>query len=70
MNIKGAIIGPHNTDLVTEIALAIKLDASVKDLADPILLHSSLSEAVIKSAHAFSDECLHLPPKMNPDASN
>ena len=59
----GHIIGPHATDLVAEIAVAIKLDASVKDLADTIHLHPSLSEAVMEAAHAASDECLHLPPK-------
>lgn len=63
----GHIIGPHATDLVAEIALAMKLDATVKDLAETIHLHPSLSEAVMEAAHAASDECLHLMPKKKRD---
>jgi len=56
------IIGPHATDLIAEAALAMRLGASVKDLADTIHLHPSLSEAMMETAHAALDECLHLPP--------
>ena len=64
----GHIIGAHATDLVAEIALAINLNASVKELAETIHLHPSLSEAIMEAAHAASDECLHLPPVIRPDA--
>jgi dihydrolipoamide dehydrogenase len=62
----GHIIGPHATDLVAEIALAMKLDGSVADLAQTIHLHPSLSEAIMEAAHAASDECLHMPPVVKP----
>ncbi|MBT4263008.1 MAG: dihydrolipoyl dehydrogenase [Deltaproteobacteria bacterium] len=58
----GHIIGPHATDLIAEVALAIKMEATVKDLAETIHLHPSLSEAIMEVAHAAGDECLHLPP--------
>jgi dihydrolipoamide dehydrogenase len=56
------LIGPHATDLVAEGALAIKLGATVKDLAETIHLHPSLSEGLMEAAHAAMDECLYLPP--------
>ena len=63
-NILGVhIIGAHATDLIAEAALAIKLKATVKDLAETIHMHPSLSEALMEAAHAASDECLYLPPQ-------
>jgi len=58
----GHIIGPHATDLIAEIALAIKTGATVKEVGDTIHLHPSLSEAVMETAEAASDSSLHLPP--------
>ncbi|MCP4756356.1 MAG: dihydrolipoyl dehydrogenase, partial [Proteobacteria bacterium] len=57
------IIGPHATDLVAEASLAIKLEATVKDLAETIHLHPSLSEALMEVAHAAGDEGIHIPPR-------
>jgi dihydrolipoamide dehydrogenase len=56
------IIGPHATDLVAEAALAIKLNATVKDMAETIHLHPSMSEGLMEVAHAAMDAGLHVPP--------
>jgi len=57
------LIGPHATDLVAEAALAIKLGATVRDLAGTIHLHPSFSEGLMEVAHAAMDECLHILPR-------
>lgn len=57
------LIGPHATDLIAEAALAIKLGATVKNLAETIHLHPSLSEGLMEAAHAALDTCLHMPPQ-------
>ena len=56
------IIGPHATDLIAEAALAMKLGATAKDMAETIHLHPSLSEGLMETSHGALDECLHLPP--------
>ncbi|MBW2091637.1 MAG: FAD-dependent oxidoreductase, partial [Deltaproteobacteria bacterium] len=55
------IIGPHATDLIAEAALAMTLGATVKDLAETIHVHPSLSEAVMETAHTALDVPLHMP---------
>ncbi|MBW2324467.1 MAG: dihydrolipoyl dehydrogenase, partial [Deltaproteobacteria bacterium] len=55
------IIGPHATDLIAEAALAMKLGATVKDLAETIHVHPSLSEVVMEAAHTALDTPLHSP---------
>lgn len=56
------IIGAHATELVAEAAMAMKMGATVRDLADTIHLHPSLSEGMMEVAHAALDEGLHSPP--------
>jgi dihydrolipoamide dehydrogenase len=40
------LVGPHATDLIAEGALAVKLGATVKDLAETIHAHPTLSEVM------------------------
>ncbi len=56
------LLGPHASDLVHECALALKLGATVADLAHTIHAHPTMSEAVAEAAEAALGECLHLPP--------
>jgi len=44
------LIGPHATDLIAEAALAMKLGATLNDLASTIHLHPSLSEIILETA--------------------
>jgi dihydrolipoamide dehydrogenase len=44
------IIGPHAADLIHEMAIAIKGKLTMKDLAEIISIHPSISEAVVGTA--------------------
>lgn len=48
------IVGPQATELISEGALAMELEATVEDLASAIRLHPSLSESQVEAAR----ECL------------
>jgi dihydrolipoamide dehydrogenase len=49
------IVGPHATDLIAEGALAIKMRATVKDLAETIHAHPTLSEVMQEVSRKFLD---------------
>lgn len=53
------IIGPHATDLIAEATLALKLGATVTDLASTIHVHPSLSEAIFETSLAALDRRIH-----------
>lgn len=48
------IVGPHATELISEAALAMELEATVEDLARGMRLHPSISESQVEAAR----ECL------------
>ncbi len=48
------IVGPHATELISEAALAMELEATVEDLALGMRLHPSISESQVEAAR----ECL------------
>ena len=54
------ILGANASELIHEASLAIKLGASVKDLAHAIHAHPTLSEAVMEAAEATYDKAIHL----------
>jgi dihydrolipoamide dehydrogenase len=56
------LIGPHAADLVHECALALKLGATVADIAHTIHAHPTLSEGVKEAAEAALGRSIHLPP--------
>ena len=45
------IAGAHATDLIAELALAIKLGANIADIAHTIHAHPTLAEGVFEAAH-------------------
>ncbi len=53
------IVGPHATDLIAEGTLAIRLGATVEDLAHTIHAHPTLSEALMETAHKAIGAGLH-----------
>ena len=57
------LIGPHATDLVAEAALAMQVKATVRDLAETIHLHPSLSEGLMEAAHAATGRSIHVLPR-------
>jgi dihydrolipoamide dehydrogenase len=57
------IIGPHASDLIHEAALAIRLGLTVKDIAETIHSHPTLSEALKEAADDVHGSAIHIPPK-------
>jgi len=53
------IIGPHATDLIAEAALALKMKATVRDLAETIHAHPTLAEIMMEAAMKAMDQPLH-----------
>ncbi len=53
------IMGPHATDIISEVALAMKLGATAKDLAHTIHAHPTLPEAIYEAALGQLDGSLH-----------
>ena len=53
------IAGPHATDLIAEGILAIRLGATVEDLAQTIHAHPTLSEVLMETAHKAMGSPLH-----------
>ncbi len=65
---EGKLIGaqlmcPRATDMIAELAAAMKLGASVKDIADTIHPHPTVSEVVMEAAHDWEGLCCHALPK-------
>ena len=54
------ILGAHASDLIHEAAVAIRLGASVADLAHTIHAHPTLGEIVMESAEAAYDRAIHI----------
>jgi dihydrolipoamide dehydrogenase len=53
------MVGPHATDLLAEGALAMNMGGTVKDLADTIHAHPTLSEIMMEVALKAMDRSLH-----------
>jgi dihydrolipoamide dehydrogenase len=61
----GAIVGPNAGDLITEIGLAIEMDADAEDIGLTIHPHPTLSETVAFAAEAYAGTLtdLYMPKK-------
>ncbi|MCX7793503.1 MAG: dihydrolipoyl dehydrogenase [Thermodesulfovibrionales bacterium] len=57
------IIGAHASDIIHEAALAIKAGLKVKDIANMIHAHPTLSEGLMEAAEDVYSMAIHLPPK-------
>jgi dihydrolipoamide dehydrogenase len=55
------IVGPRATDLITEGALAIKLESTLDELIATIHAHPSIGEAVREAALAAQGRAIHIP---------
>ena len=54
------IIGPHATDLISEAALAVEMDAFAEDLALTIHPHPTLGEAMMEAAAHALGHAVHI----------
>jgi dihydrolipoamide dehydrogenase len=55
------IIGPDAGGLIHEAALALRMKATVKDLAQTVHAHPTLSEALMEAGEAALGNAIHLP---------
>ena len=55
-----AIVGPHASDLISEAALAIEMDAFAEDIALTIHPHPTLGEAVMEAAAKALGHAIHV----------
>ncbi|MGL6106708.1 dihydrolipoyl dehydrogenase [Romboutsia sp.] len=62
--IGASIVGPHATDLLTELSLAVGLGLTVEQVGDIIHAHPSLSEGLMEALHDVHGECCHAAPKL------
>ena len=53
------LVGPHASDVVAEAALAVRLEATVRELAATVHAHPTLPEALVEAAHAWLGEGIH-----------
>lgn len=58
----GHIIGPHASDLIAEISLAMRNNISVKGIIETIHAHPTLPEAVLEVAQGVLGRAIHIPP--------
>lgn len=57
--IGATLVGPHCTDLLTELSLAVGLGLKAKDVGKVIHAHPSLSEGIMEALHDVHGECVH-----------
>ena len=62
--IGASIVGPHATDLLTELSLAVHLGLTVEQVGDVIHAHPTLSEGIMEALHDVHGECIHAAPKL------
>jgi dihydrolipoamide dehydrogenase len=55
-----AIVGPDASNLISELALAIEMGATVEDLALTVHPHPTLPEAVMETAEAALGQAIHV----------
>ena len=54
------IIGSDASDLISEAALAIRLGATLEDIASTIHPHPTLSESLMEAAEATMGKAVHI----------
>jgi dihydrolipoamide dehydrogenase len=57
------IIGPHASDLIHEVAVAMRTGRTVADIAGTIHVHPTLSEGIMEAAEDVHGEAVHVPKK-------
>jgi len=60
------IMGPHASDLIHELTLAIAHNMSLKDVANTIHAHPTLAESVLEAVLGATDEAIHNAPPRKP----
>lgn len=54
--------GPHATDLISEMVLAVREELTAEELGNTIHAHPTFSEVWMEAAHTLHKACIHAPP--------
>ena len=54
--------GPHATDLISEMVLAVREELTVEELGNTVHAHPTFAEVWMEAAHALHKSCIHAPP--------
>ena len=54
-----SVVGPHATDLLTELTLSVHLKLTAAQVGDVIHPHPTLSEALMEALHDVHGQCVH-----------
>jgi len=57
------MMGPHTTDLIAEVALAIKLGATAEQVSETIHAHPTLAESVMEASEDIHNISVHVAKK-------
>lgn len=53
------IMAPRATDMISEICVAMKLEATIDEIAQTIHPHPTVSEIIMEAAHDVEGHCIH-----------
>lgn len=54
------LIGPHATDIISEAALAMKLECTSEEIGELVHPHPTISEALMEAAKAVTNEAINI----------
>jgi dihydrolipoamide dehydrogenase len=54
--------GPHATDLISEMVLAVREELTAEELGHTVHAHPTFAEVWMEAAHALHKACIHAPP--------
>ncbi len=57
--IGASIIGPHATDLLAGLTMAVHFGLTAEELGDVIYPHPTLSEGLMEALHDVNNQCIH-----------
>jgi dihydrolipoamide dehydrogenase len=55
-----SMVGPHVSELISEACLALKLEASLEDVAHTVHPHPTLAEAFMEACEAALGQAIHI----------
>lgn len=54
--------GPHATDLISEMVIAVREELTAAELGNTVHAHPTFAEVWMEAAHALHKACIHAPP--------
>ena len=54
--------GPHATDLISEMVVAVREELTAAELGNTVHAHPTFAEAWMEASHALHKNCIHAPP--------